>query len=367
MKIFIGETIAKRRHEMNMTQEELATRLGVSGQAVSNWEREESYPDVTMLPALSVVLEVSVDEMLGIGRETDEQIIEKWHEDMRDQKTRKRTVLRYYREYPKCYSLMEKLYWWIYRWGGDDTALREAAVDMAKRTLEECTKTDLRMTAAKVLAFLSDDEEADKYIDIFGMRIETKPNIIARRAYERGEIEKARAYFDYEHFWLFICLCTRSAYSEGRWERAVRFYELRENMIKTAGCGSVPEGLWWLHSNLLFFHSAALFALGEKARGYETLEESVDASEKWVSFDVDEPLSVGEFSPFGDVTVRRICKSGEPEVAIYVRNELLGAHDFGFSAIPDEEQIKKMFAPVLEEEEFKKLLARAKAAEERAV
>ena len=76
MKMFIGETIAKRRHEMNMTQEELATRLGVSGQAVSNWEREESYPDVTMLPALSVVLEVSVDELLGIGRETDEQIIE---------------------------------------------------------------------------------------------------------------------------------------------------------------------------------------------------------------------------------------------------------------------------------------------------
>jgi len=367
MEIFIAETVAKRRREMNMTQEELALRLGVSAQAVSNWERQESYPDVTMLPALSAMLEVSVDELLGIGRETDEQIIEKWHEDMRDPEIRKKTVLRYYREYPKCYRLMEKLYWWIYRWGGNDTALREAAIDMAKRTLAECTKTDIRLTAAKVLAFISDDEEADKYINIFGMSIQTKLNIIARRAYERGESEKAQAYFDLEHFWIFIYLCSRSAYCEGIWEKAVRFYELRENMIKTAGRGSVPDGLWWMYSNLLFFHSATLFASGDKTKGYQTLEESVEASEKWASFEIGEPLSVGEFSPFGDVTVRRVCESGEPRFAIYVGNELLGTHDYCFSVISNEEQIEKMFAPVLEEERFRKLIARVKSAEERAI
>ncbi len=367
MEIYIAETVAKRRREMNMTQEELAQRLGVSAQAVSNWERQESYPDVTILPALSAVLEISADELLGIGRETEEQIVEKWHEDMRDPETRKKTVLRYYREYPKCYSLMEKLYWWIYRWGGDDTTLREAAIDMAKRTLAECTKTDLRLTAAKVLAFISDDEEANKYIDIFGMSIQTKPNIIARRAYERCETEKAQAYFDLEHFWIFIYLCNRSAYCEGRWEKAVRFYELREKMIKTAGRGSVPDGLWWMASNLLFFHSAALFMIGEKAKGYRTLEESAKAYEKWASFDMGEPLSVGEFSPFGDVTVRRVCESGEPRFSIYVGSERIGTHDCCISVLCSEEQIQKMFAPVWEEEEFKKLLARIQTLEKQVV
>ncbi len=57
MEMYIAEAVSKRRRELDMTQEELASRLGVSAQAVSNWERSESYPDVTMLPSLSAVLE----------------------------------------------------------------------------------------------------------------------------------------------------------------------------------------------------------------------------------------------------------------------------------------------------------------------
>jgi transcriptional regulator with XRE-family HTH domain len=84
MNIYIAEMVAKRRRELNMTQEELASRICISAQAVSNWERMESYPDITMLPILSSILEISVDDLLGIGRETDEQIREKWVADMQE-------------------------------------------------------------------------------------------------------------------------------------------------------------------------------------------------------------------------------------------------------------------------------------------
>ncbi|MBQ8275331.1 MAG: helix-turn-helix transcriptional regulator, partial [Clostridia bacterium] len=49
MNLKIGENIRRYRREKSLSQEMLAERLGVSFQAVSKWERNETYPDVTLL------------------------------------------------------------------------------------------------------------------------------------------------------------------------------------------------------------------------------------------------------------------------------------------------------------------------------
>ncbi len=60
-----GNIISKIRKEKNMTQKELASLLNVSDKAVSKWERGESYPDVALLPVISEILGLSIDELLG--------------------------------------------------------------------------------------------------------------------------------------------------------------------------------------------------------------------------------------------------------------------------------------------------------------
>lgn len=60
----VGGKIAARRKEMNMTQMELADRMGVSFQAVSNWERGNSMPDIAKLPDISETLGISIDDLL---------------------------------------------------------------------------------------------------------------------------------------------------------------------------------------------------------------------------------------------------------------------------------------------------------------
>ena len=68
MDMTIGKRIALLRKEKGLTQEDLANAMGVSPQAVSKWENDQTCPDISALPKLAQLLEVSVDELLS-GKE----------------------------------------------------------------------------------------------------------------------------------------------------------------------------------------------------------------------------------------------------------------------------------------------------------
>lgn len=62
----IGEMISRARQNLGLTQEELASRLGVTAQAVSRWERGGGLPDIALVAGICEVLQISADELLGI-------------------------------------------------------------------------------------------------------------------------------------------------------------------------------------------------------------------------------------------------------------------------------------------------------------
>jgi transcriptional regulator with XRE-family HTH domain len=61
----MGAIIARKRKELNMTQEQLAGALGISYQAVSKWENELSSPDISTLPLLADLFDITIDELFG--------------------------------------------------------------------------------------------------------------------------------------------------------------------------------------------------------------------------------------------------------------------------------------------------------------
>lgn len=81
-QIKIGKFIAALRKEKNMTQSELAEKLGVSNRAVSKWETGKSMPDSGIMLELCALLSINVNELLSGERISADEYNAKAEENM---------------------------------------------------------------------------------------------------------------------------------------------------------------------------------------------------------------------------------------------------------------------------------------------
>ena len=81
-QIKIGKFIATLRKEQNLTQAELAMKLGVTDRAVSKWENGRGMPDLSLVVSLSEALDVSINELLSGERIEKEHYQEKLEENI---------------------------------------------------------------------------------------------------------------------------------------------------------------------------------------------------------------------------------------------------------------------------------------------
>lgn len=140
----IGRNIKEMRKERNLSQEMLAERLGVSFQAVSRWERGESYPDIGMLPAIAHFFGVTVDEILGVSsiNEANEiaEIISEIREcDMHYQGEKMCELVEMsLKRYPGSYELMS---WYVYAFQRVNPS---KAIEVGNYVLDNCVDEEIR-------------------------------------------------------------------------------------------------------------------------------------------------------------------------------------------------------------------------------
>lgn len=108
----IGKVIRKYRKEKNMTQEEVAVRLGVTAPAVNKWENENSLPDIMLLAPIARLLGISLDTLLSFRDElTAEEIngiINELNEKLKTGSYEEafRWIKEKLEQYPNCEELM---------------------------------------------------------------------------------------------------------------------------------------------------------------------------------------------------------------------------------------------------------------------
>ena len=85
----IGKKLKDARISAELTQENVAEKLGVSRQTISNWENEKSYPDIVSVIALSNLYCLSLDDLL----KGDPKMLEKIEKDTNTVKSNRRMII----------------------------------------------------------------------------------------------------------------------------------------------------------------------------------------------------------------------------------------------------------------------------------
>lgn len=163
--VSIGTTIKNLRRQRDMTQEQLAEYLGITSRAVSQWECGRTAPDITQLPLLANIFEVSADVLLGIDVDAKEKKIaaaikeadslaSKGHSKEASALLRPKL-----REYPNSCRLMKALMDSLFgeRQDLEDEAKKEMTLEMVglgEKILEICTEDEIRHTTIQTLCII---------------------------------------------------------------------------------------------------------------------------------------------------------------------------------------------------------------------
>lgn len=246
----IGETIRKYRKEKNMTQEEMAHRLGVTAPAVNKWENGNSYPDILMLAPIARLLDISLDTLLAFRSELTAEEIKNIIQEV-DREFREKTyeeaflaVKRWVEKYPNC----EQLIWQMGLILDVQRMTKEIPgadnydsfiVECYKRALESQNE-DIRNSAADSLYgfYLRKDqyEEAEKYLEYFSKQNPERKRKLAAIYRQSGRITEAyKAYEElllsnYQILSVIFHELYMLAYEEGNKEKAHMMVEKQSEL-----------------------------------------------------------------------------------------------------------------------------------------
>ena len=168
----IGARIKELRIEQKITQDRLSEYLGISPQAVSKWENGTSMPDITALPMLAEIFNVTADYLLGIEYDVRDSKTEKYRRKYRelqikgDNNGRCELMRKALAEYPRNYEFMNNLARSLPHVTGKPEDYRDI-IELCKRITAGCRDDSIRFSAIQTIcraySYIGEDEKAAEY------------------------------------------------------------------------------------------------------------------------------------------------------------------------------------------------------------
>ncbi len=179
----IGNTIKELRLKKRITQEELAENLGVSPKAVSRWENQTTFPDISLLPAIAYYFGITTDELLGVDLYKKDEDIKLILEEVKKYK-HSGDMLKLIellknglKKYPNNFVLLEQLSFallMIYRSSHKYKDELLECIKINEKILAECQDEQIKHTAIK---YLVSAYRANEELEKAKALVETLPSI----------------------------------------------------------------------------------------------------------------------------------------------------------------------------------------------
>ena len=195
MKLAIGENIRNFRKKNDLTQEALADRLGVTYQSISRWENGTTYPDLELIPAISEMLDVTVDELLGMPQiEKEKRAVEVFDE------LRRECIKKDY-DADKIVSILRDIRRnhlssdsaWRPWSEGNDRALRDPKILPETRLLAEAYLARYPMCphTIQTMAYVEDEEHLSTFLSKYTTAFDCSERaLLFERYLRRGDTER---------------------------------------------------------------------------------------------------------------------------------------------------------------------------------
>lgn len=215
----LGEKLKSLRKKYDLTQEQLAERLGVSFQAVSKWETNTATPDISMFPILANFYRVTTDELLGVDIMLADEKIQQYQNEvyrlLREWKLVEAvdTARKACGEFPGSDNLRFLL---AHTLDQAQNVMRTKeenlaeAIGILKKILETSTDTGLRLSCHAMLARLyhcgGDDAKAEEYTNQLPGLLNTRQCTILKLGLKQGtdRVNFVRNCIDSFYSWIKI-------------------------------------------------------------------------------------------------------------------------------------------------------------------
>lgn len=162
----ISNQIKTRREAMGLCQEQLAEKLYVSRQTISNWERDKTYPDVQSLLMLSILFGTSIDTLVKGDVAVMEEAVERDRKRMGTRMMRLAVLMLLLLAAAFALILSPAFVWMEEAWGvGIASAvafLPAVAALVVAAILEQIKRENDLVTYREILAFMNGEDEIDR-------------------------------------------------------------------------------------------------------------------------------------------------------------------------------------------------------------
>ena len=295
MKLPIAENIRRLRREKNITQEELALKMGVTYQSVSRWENGQAYPDMELIPKIAEYFDVSTDLLFGTDRQSKENRIEKHYEKIRqvqgDLKEFYSACKEAYEEFPeefsfglwlcRCYVSLGIL---PYKDHLDE--IRE----ICKNILENCTVEDYRIEAIHSIIIAEDEERIDTWLDKAPSWKTCREVLLDSRYEHRNDPLKYMQ--KQKNFQTFLGYIFYNCVNESTPKDAIEGYITVLKLIDVMRDTAKEYDAWMpMRAEITLHLSSVYFNEGNREEGYTELEKAIDLYEKYAELPFETELS----------------------------------------------------------------------------